>query len=781
MKKRFFLFARWTLILGLAALIPLTFYFFFLLSMITTHFEGKKWDIPSRIFGDALTLYPGLNIDSMHLVERLRRLSYSPVQQSVKTPGEYFLSNDRLEIYLHAFSYPEGEAKPRALRFKLSEQVIEEIRSLEDGQEVFTERLEPELVSEFFGKTREDRHIVALKEIPMDLQHAVIAIEDHRFYEHFGIDPHGILRAVVVNLRHGAMAQGGSTLTQQLVKNFFLTPERTLLRKINEAAMALIVEARYAKDEILECYLNEIYFGQRGSVGIHGVGEAARFYFGKEVKSLTTAECAILAALIKGPGIYSPFRNPEKSRERQKAVLARMVELGYINDATLQSALKETLSLKKPYVLGQGSAYFVDFLRSQLVEKYSQADLESQGLRIFTTLDPQIQQTVSQKLNEGLVNLEKQFPSLKREPRLQAAAIILQPQTGYILAMAGGRDFGESQFNRAVQAFRQPGSLFKPIVLASAFALNDPKIVITPMTELVDEPFEMKLPSGQTWKPKNYDEGNQGNVTVRQALEQSINIPFVKLTQLVGPEHIVETAHRLGINSELRPVASLALGTNEVSPLELARAYSSLINSGIQPDILSLRDVVNADGTTLERFRMESKSGISPEAAYLTINLMQGVVERGTGRGVRRYGITQDIGAKTGTTSDYRDAWFVGFSPDLLGLVWVGFDDNFSTHLTGSQSALPIWAEIMKEALAARSPKKFVDPPGVVRVSLDRSSKKIATVLCPNDMVMSEVFLAGTEPTDFCPLHPLPIAHDGSMWGKFKSFFGKKGDEGSHP
>lgn len=751
-------------------------YCFHLVSLITKHFEGRRWDIPSRIYSDVFALYPGLDLQNSGFFDRLERLSYLEVDRPVENPGEFFEDEDKVEVYFQSFEYPSGTVPARPVRFYLRDGQMERMERIDSGSEPFTEKLEPEVIAEFFGESREERLLVSLEEVPDVLQNAVIAVEDNRFYQHSGLDFRAISRAFLANLKAGSVRQGGSTLTQQLVKNFFLSPKRSYWRKANEALMALIVEARYSKEEILVCYLNEVYFGQRGSVAIHGVGEASRYYFGKRISDISLSEAAVLAGIIKGPAIYSPYRNYEKSRKRQRVVLQLMFDHQYIQEEEMLEAISSTLALKKPHVRGTDSAYFVDLVRRNLKENYPEEALTWEGFRIFSTIDMQMQMIVNQELKKGLQNLERIYPRLTREKPeevLQGAVVLVQPQTGSVLALAGGRSFAKSQFNRALFAYRQPGSLFKPIVALTALMNEDNREEpITPVTELQDEEFVMKTPTGESWEPQNYDLRFRGPVTLREAMEQSINIPMIRLAQDVGLDRIVEVGKRLGIESSLQPVASLALGTSEVTPFELSRVFSTLVNQGVRPELRSVRDVLTQSLDVLERRSLEGVEVVPAGAAYLTVDLMVGVMEKGTGRSVRAFGVQRPVAGKTGTTSEYRDAWFVGFTPDLLALVWIGFDDNFSLELPGAAAALPIWANIMNRSLKGTPPKPFLDPPGVVRMKIDRETKQKATTKCPKENRMEEVFLEGTEPKLECTKHPQGGGAK-SIWKGFKGLFGK--------
>ncbi len=596
---------------------------------------------------------------------------------------------------------------------------------------------------------------------------ALIAIEDTRFYEHFGLDWRGIARAAYRNLRHARVTEGGSTLTQQLVKNVFLTEERTLLRKVNEAIIAVMLERRYSKRQILEFYANEVYLGQAGQAGIYGFGEAARYYFGKDVGRLTVGEAALLAGLVRAPNVYNPAKDPKRAKARRNVVLTRMLETRVLEKADYLLALQEPVEVKPAVVKANDAPFFVDFLRAQLAEIYPKDVLTSEGLRVFTTLDLDLQHAAAGALERGLAALERQYAGLRRADRgkaLQGAVVVLQPQTGAIRAMAGGRDYGASQYNRAVQARRQPGSTFKPIVFAAALSPGPdggaPRFTAASFVE--DGPLSLKV-GGRLWQPENYDKQFRGRVTLRTALEQSLNAATVRIAQETGLARVIATARALGIQSPLYEVPALALGASEVSPLELATAYATLANSGLKPVPIAVRDVADREGRQLERRTFELEPAIPAEVAYVVTRLLEGVIDRGTAGAARRLGLEGPAAGKTGTTSDYRDAWFAGYTPETVVLVWIGFDDGTPIKLTGSQAALPIWVEVMRAAQAGRPASPFPVPPQVALATIDPTTGYLATNACPERL--EEVFVAGTEPKESCPVHPgsLPAAGKGLM------------------
>jgi penicillin-binding protein 1B len=556
-------------------------------------------------------------------------------------------------------------------------------------------------------------------------------------------------------MRSGGVVQGGSTLTQQLMKNFFLSDERTLKRKIKEALMALVAERKYTKAEILENYLNEIYLGQRGSQGIYGVSEAAQFYFSKPLKELTVGEAALLAGLIRAPNRLSPYRSVDAATKRRNVVLAKLLDDKIISQRQYEAALREKMPRRELIKVTNDAPFYVDFLRRELAENYSNTVLTQEGLRIFTSLDLQLQRTAEKTLSEGLKKLEEGYPNLRRrseDDSLEGAIVVLRPQTGEIKAMVGGRNYQMSQFNRVFQARRQPGSIFKPFVyLAALMSGAEGGKKFTPATLLDDSPFVWNY-EGQEWQPGNYNDEYFGIVTLRRALEKSLNSATARVARDVGIARVRDIAHRLGIQSSLPAVPSLALGAAEVTPLEIAVAFSTLANNGVRTRPLTVKQVMDANGRVLEKRDVRVEKVISPQLAFIMNNLLKGVLDRGTGEYARRWGFTRPAAGKTGTTNDYKDAWFVGYTPDLLAVVWVGFDNQSKLGLSGAQAALPIWTEFMKRATTGMPVTDFVPPPGVKIVDIDPLSGQLATPNCPT--VIHEAFMEGDEPTVTCPLHP---------------------------
>lgn len=719
--------------------------------MITLGFEGQRWSLSSKIYAEPESLYPGLPLRLDDLQASLERLGYRSVS-AISGQGQYRLNAPHVEVALRDFQYPYRREPGRTVRVTFGRTTVREIRDLRRDRAIAAIDLEPQLVSEFFTPEREKRRLVKLAEIPPHLVHAAIAIEDRRFYSHRGLDWLGILRAFYRNLRAGGMVEGGSTITQQLVKNFFLTPTRSVWRKAAEMLMAVMVERRYSKAAILELYLNEIYLGQRGSISINGIGEAARLYFRKEVRDLTVAEAALLAGLIRAPHVYSPYKYPERALERRNRVLAAMWEQGYLSLEQFERERRTPLRVETITLEINRAPYFVDFLREQLLQRYSLEDLTGNNLTIFTSLDLRLQEAAQRALEAGLARLDKSLGKAAEGREAQVALIAIQPQTGFIRAFVGGRHYATSQFNRVSQARRQVGSTFKPIVYAaaleSAFRRNSQ---VTTAATLVDDTPTTFAYDGQRWSPRNYGDRYLGWVRPRTALERSLNVATVKYAERTGFDTVARYAQRMGLQDKPAPHPSLALGAVEATPLEVAQVYAVLANHGLRAAPFSIKEVMTADGRVLEKHHLGVEEALHPATAYVITDFLTGVFERGTARSARRAGFHWKAAGKTGTTDEGRDAWFAGYTPDLLAVVWVGYDDNHPMGLTGAQAALPIWVDFMKEALAGRPSQEFYPPAEVVEVVVDPTSGELAQAGCPERV--TEVFIAGTEPTALCSLH----------------------------
>jgi penicillin-binding protein 1B len=716
---------------------------------------------PLLIYGAPFLLAPGMHIGEVHLQERLDRLGYHHVSRPIHDPGEYHVAADFIAVYVR--DYPEGRIKAFPLRLVRDGDTITQILSLSEGQEVSLVPLEPPLISGVIGASRQVRNWITLADAPPHVLDAILAVEDRRFYRHHGVDPIAIARAMWENLKHGAVVQGGSTITQQLSKNLYYSSERTLLRKFKESMAALVLENKFTKDEILESYVNEIYLGQAGSVAIYGVGEAAHRYFGKPVQMLTVAEAALLAGMIKAPNTYSPLKAPQAAMKRRDLVLGRLREDGKLSETERQAAAGTRVRVAPGQERVSDAPYFVDYLLHHA--EVATGSAIPPGAKVFTTLDPVLQRIAEETLQTGLARLEGKYSSLrgKAEP-VQGAVVALDPRTGSVLAMVGGRDYRQSQFNRAVQARRQPGSLFKPFVYLAAFEAGraNKEGAITPASLIVDEPISFPTENA-AWSPQNYDQQFRGQVTVRTALEQSLNIPTVRIAHAVGMRPIVALARELGIQGPLEENLTTALGTSEVSLMEITGAFGALAQGGRFVPPAAIAAMVASTGEDLWHDLADSRQVVSPQAAYLVTSLLQGVVERGTAAKVRAMGLESILAGKTGTTDEYRDAWFVGYTPDLVIGVWVGFDDGSALGLSGSAAALPIWIELARQIIPSTSPG-FPVPPGVITRAIDPETGQLTTSKCPQEV--EEIFIEGTEPTVYCQVH------GGGWWDEIKRKFG---------
>ena len=655
------------------------------------------------------------------------------------------------------------------------------------------------LVAELFT---ERRALLPLSKIPVDLQNAVIGVEDDQFFNHWGISPRGILRAAVKNFFSGRVVQGGSTLTMQLSKLIFLTRERTISRKVKEVLLALQIERHFSKPEILQLYLNQAYFGQ----GAYGVQAAATTYFGKEISALTLSECALLAGLLRAPGIYNPFQHPDKARQRRGTVLMRMHDEKLITDKELAAAMAEPMPTGKSQALVTQAPYFVESIRQELEPKYGFQLLWKGGLKIYTTLDMDLQRTAEKVMEAHLAKFDTDNTKLYEETlnpaaieistgpaKIQGAFVAMNVKTGAVLAMIGGRDFKISQFNRATQARRQPGSTFKPFVwtaclqngMTATDLVDDAPLAYYfdgrdwRLLENVTDQYSLALATApfasskdfKVWVPGNFDGKFLGTITLRRALEASRNVCSIRLIERVGPAAVVQVARAAGVTTDLDPVLALGLGTSRVAPLEMANAFGTYANSGIHVRPFSVLRVEDAQGKILESSVPSETEALSPQIAYLMTNMMKGVVERGTGHFAKR--LRRPLGGKTGTTQDNRDLWFVGFTPDIVAAAWMGFDDDTSLgrkDLTGGSTVVPWWTEIMEEALKSYPVRDFPVPEGISFLKVDSDSGKLALPTCPKQHL--ESFLKGTEPREFCSVDhakaaaaaaPVPILPTGTM------------------
>lgn len=627
------------------------------------------------------------------------------------------------------------------------------------------------LVHEFY---KENRSIVPLRQIPRAMISAILAIEDRRFYTHWGIDPTRLVGALVNDVLAGRPEQGASTITQQLARNLFLTHEKTFTRKIKEMVLAIRIEQTYTKDEILEMYFNQIYFGE----GAYGIDAASKVFFAKPVEEMTLPECALLAGLPRNPRDYSPRREPDRALRRRNLVLAAMLQMKQVSRAQYEAACESPLGVTKTRIDTKSAPYFMEMVRQYLDERYGSNQLYEGGLRVYTTLHIDLQATAEEALERQLTALEarNQYKRTRAtlaakgkggEPRdktqteyLQGAIVSLDPSNGQIRALVGGRNFNESNFNRAVQANRQPGSAFKPFIYAAAIDNG-----FSPTDVILDTPVSFRAGNGMEWAPQNYDKKFRGPVTLRNALAHSVNVPSAKLLQKLGTSVVTSYAKRMGIRSRLVSDLSLALGTSEVNLLELTSSYGVFANQGIRvPPVFVLR-VEDKNGKVLEQARPTAEEALSPETALTMTSMLSSVIESGTAASARALGLNVPAAGKTGTTDDYSDAWFVGYVPGLVSGVWVGFDrkQKIGPGMTGAAAALPIWVDITMAATKGKAPQEFPVPSGVVSVLICAQSGLLANPSCPEAEL--ELFREGMQPTSFCNLHtgterPSPETYD---------------------
>ena len=723
-------------------------------------FQVRKLRLPTRVYADFTRLQPGVALRTDDLLEKLDRLGYREVPRLAE-PGEYLRTEGAIDIFTRQFNHPSGDYPAAPIRVSISGSVVESVVGLREARPLERAALEPELLTSVLSESLENRSPVTLAQVPQHLQDAVVVTEDVRFWRHPGVDPFGMVRAVFRNLRAGGVTEGASTLTQQLVKNYFLTSERTYKRKIIEAFMAVILDARYSKREILEAYLNDIYLGRNRSISILGVGEASRFYFGKPVMEINIAEAATLAGIIRSPNNYSPFVNPEVSMRRRNTVLQLMLKEKKITQEQYDKAHSSKLP-QKPFRRKTGLAsmpFYVDRVLQELELDYGIDDVKGRGLRIYTAIDLDAQDAAARTVENSLQSIEKRSRRLRNhQPRLEAALIHIDVPTGEIRALVGGRNYERSQFNRALKAKRLIGSLVKPFVYLTAFEPSLSNQNITPATMVSDTRFVLKRRFSEDWSPRNYDGRYMGNVTVRTALEHSLNAASVRIGLATGIGPILKTARALGIQTELEDDnPSILLGAAAIPAIEMAEAYSTIARQGARIPPRAIRFVTDDRGRAIEGAVKREPVQVFPQRdVYLLTNVMEGVVNRGTAAGARGVGFRKIAAGKTGTTNDKRDAWFIGFTPQTLALTWVGFDDNDETGLSGSDAAVPMWGRYMTAVTAGDKNVGFPVPAGITFAEVDRTSGGLATPLCPRNVVSREAFKSGTAPEQPCSVHTAP-------------------------
>ncbi|MCL4401689.1 MAG: PBP1A family penicillin-binding protein [Acidobacteria bacterium] len=705
----------------------------------------------SKIFAAPRTVAVGDPATLDEIVAELRRTGYSEARAN--PIGHYHLRADAVEVFPGPDSYFD-QNEPGVI--KIAGGKISQIVSLADNTERNEFQLEPQLITNLFDRNREKRRIIRFADIPQVLVDAVTSAEDKRFFQHAGFDPIRIFKAIYVDVKEGRKEQGASTLSQQLARGLWLNPDKRWTRKLAEAIITLQLEQKLSKQEIFEDYANQIYLGWRGGFRIHGFGEAAEVYFGKDIRQLTVPEAATLAGMIQKPSWYDPFRHPDRMLERRNVILGLMRQNGHISDVDYQKAVAAPLNLARGATQSVDAPYFVDLVNETLQNMFQDLDFQANSFRVYTTLDMDLQRAAMEAVRVGMPLVDEQLKRQRRFrgqplPNAQVALVALDPHTGEVKALVGGRNYGMSQLNRAL-AKRQPGSIFKPFVYATALdtAVEGGPHILTAGTTVLDEPTTFWY-DNKPYEPSNFKHEFYGTVTLRQALAHSMNVATVKVAEMVGYDNVVAMARRAGLNYDIHPTPAVALGAYEVTPLEMAGAYTMFADQGsyLKPSYISF--VRDNNGKSIFANKVEKKKALDPRVAYLMTNLMEEVMRSGTAAGVRARGFTVPAAGKTGTS---RDGWFAGYTSQLLCVVWVGFDDNRELNLEGAHSALPIWTEFMKRALehrAYRNAMPFVPPDGIVTVQIDPASGMPATASCP--LTRTEVYIAGTQPVGSCPLH----------------------------
>jgi len=687
-KKGGFWLRRWLIKAGFIFCLVVVVYSVYLDYVVQREFSGKRWAVPARVYGRPLELYPGATLTIKQLLNELKYLGYSRVKYP-RQAGSYSRNGSRFLVHTRSFAFWDGKEPAQILDLQFSGLQLSSLKTV-SGKRLSLARLDAPAVGSIYPVHNEDRVLVKRSELPKKLVQALVAVEDRSFYQHYGVDAKAIARAMWANIRARSVVQGGSTLTQQLVKNFFLTRERSLWRKANEALMALLLERRYKKDEILEAYANEIYLGQDGERAIHGFGLASHFYFKQPLHELTLPKLTLLVALVRGPSYYDPRRHPERAKKRRNLVLKIMRDQGLITAQQVKQAALAPLGTTS--VKGSSAGRFpafMDLVRRQLHRDYREEDLTSEGLRIFTTLDPWAQKQAEKALAEELKRLAS-----NNKKALESAAVIAGSQSGEVLAILGGRIPGFAGFNRALDAVRPIGSLVKPAVYLAALMQPARYNLLSP---LEDTPLSVQSRNGNVWSPKNYDHRAHGTVPLHQALARSYNMATVRLGMSVGLDQVAKRLQELGLKRSVNIYPSLLLGAISLTPLEVTQIYQTLAAGGFYSPLRAIREVLTAEQQPLQRYPLTVKQTVPAESVYLVNQILQEVVRSGTGRALAQYISPQmNLAGKTGTTDDMRDSWFAGFSGDKVAVVWVGRDDNKPAGLSGSAGALRVWGKIMQ-------------------------------------------------------------------------------------
>ncbi len=739
--------------------------------IVDRRLKGQLFTNAARIYARPQTVWLSEQIGTEEIAAKLRGAGYSDAShRSSESPlGTYQLLPNGIEVQPGPYSYHNRDGAI----IRIAGDKIDNIAGTGglQGKPLEAYELEPQLITSVDPEARSKRQVVQFKDIPKVLVDAVISIEDRRFFQHNGVNYYRLVKAALIDLRGGTRAQGGSTLTMQMARAFFLTPQKTIKRKLTEMLIAIELEQKLSKEQIFELYANQVDLGQRGSYTINGFAEAARSYFNKDLRDINLPEAALLAGLVQAPSYLSPYRHPDRALERRNLVLDSMVETGAVTRQEAERAKATPLKLAPPNVEASDAPYFVDLIKDSVLSHFSERDIADNGYRVYTTLDPDLQKAAADAVHDGMKGIDEQVQRLRTRrvrvgvgkaakwetkvlpgPQAQVALVAIDPHSGEVLALVGGRNYGTSQLDHAL-AKRPTGSVFKPFVYAAAVntALNgDPMNVLTPATLIDDSPGTFTY-GDQIYEPRNYKNEYHGLVTARYALDHSLNNATVRLAEQVGYDKVAALARAAGLAS-VQPTPAMALGAYDATPIDVAGAYTVFADDGVRITPVFAKSVRNANGDLIENFDTQKTSVLDPRVAYVMTTMMEGVINNGTAAGVRAMGFTAPAAGKTGTS---HDGWFAGYTTNLLCVVWVGFDDYSDLRLSGATTAAPIWADFMKRALKVPEYQDVADfhqPSGVVDMQLDKNTNRIATASCPD--TYSVAFIAGTEPTDTCDQQP---------------------------
>ncbi|MBX8476427.1 penicillin-binding protein 1B [Pseudomonas cichorii] len=740
----------WVLKLSIVGFVALACVAVYLDAVVQEKFSGKRWTIPAKVYARPLELFVGQKLSRDDFLIELDALGYR--RESVANgPGAAAVNGNTVDLNTRGFQFYEGTDPAQQVRVRFSGDYVADLTSGSSGAKLAVARLEPLMIGGLYPKNLEDRILIKLDQAPPYLLDALVAVEDRDFYSHMGVSPKSIARAIWVNTSQGQMRQGGSTLTQQLVKNFYLTNERSLTRKLTEAMMSVLLELHYSKQEILEAYLNEVFVGQDGQRAVHGFGLASQYFFSQPLSELKIHQVALLVGLVKGPSYYNPRRNPERALERRNLVLDLLEQQGVATAQVVEAAKKMPLGVTKTGSLADSSfPAFLDLVKRQLREDYRDEDLTEEGLRIFTSFDPILQM----KSQAAMDDTFKRLAGRKGADEVEAAMVVTNPETGEVQALLGSRQAGFAGFNRAIDAVRPIGSLVKPAIYLTA--LERPS-QYTLTSWVADEPFQVKGADGQIWKPQNYDRKAHGNIFLYQGLAHSYNLSTAKLGLELGVPNVFKTLAKLGVTREWPTYPSMLLGAGGLSPMEVATMYQTIASGGFNTPMRGIRSVLTAEGEPLKRYPFQIEQRFDPGAIYLVQNAMQRVMREGTAKSV--YNVlpsTLNLAGKTGTSNDSRDSWFAGFSQDLLAVVWMGRDDNGKTPFTGASGALQVWTSFMRKADPL--PLDMAMPDNVVQSWVNAQTGQGSDANCPNAVQMPYIRGSEPQPGATCSGSPAPAA-----------------------